>query len=71
MLLSGSIDTINVVKDLVNNLGVPVAMIAYFIWDKANATAKMVTAINNNNAILAKLLTKLGKDDLADSVGNE
>jgi len=70
-LLSASADTVSIVKDLINNLGVPVAMICYFIWDKVNSTSKMVTAINNNNAILGKLLTKLGQDDLADAVKSE
>lgn len=52
--------------DLINGVGFPIAMVAYFIWDKTKVTSQMVTAINNNNVILQKLITVLGKEELSD-----
>lgn len=52
--------------DLINGVGFPIAMVAYFIWDKTKVTSQMVTAINNNNLVLQKLITVLGKEELAD-----
>lgn len=52
--------------DLINNIGFPIAMVAYFIWDKTKITNQLTTAINNNNMILQKLLVKLGSEELSD-----
>lgn len=60
-----------VLVDLINGVGFPIAMVAYFIWDKTKVTNQLVTAINNNNTILQKLITVIGRDDLADGVANE
>ena len=60
-----------IVTDLINNMGFPIAMVAYFIWDKTKITNQLVTAINNNNMVLQKLLTVMGRDDLSEGVGNE
>lgn len=60
-----------IVTDLINNMGFPIAMVAYFIWDKTKITNQLVTAINNNNTVLQKLLTVIGHDELAGDVGNE
>ena len=60
-----------IVTDLINNMGFPIAMVAYFIWDKTKITNQLVTAINNNNMGLQKLLTVMGRDDLSEGVGNE
>ena len=50
---------INTITDIISNLGFPVAMVLYFIWDKYKVTSNLVQAINNNNKILSMLLTKL------------
>ena len=50
---------INTIKEITSNLGFPVAMVLYFIWDKYKVTSNLVQAINNNNKILSMLLTKL------------
>ena len=54
---------INTITEIISNLGFPVAMVLYFIWDKYKVTSNLVQAINNNNKILSMLLTKL---DLVD-----
>lgn len=53
-------------RELVNGLGFPVAMVFYFIWDKTKITNQLTEAINNNNLILQKLLVKLDKEELAE-----
>lgn len=50
---------INTITEIISNLGFPVAMVLYFIWDKYKVTSGLVQAINNNNKILSMLLTKL------------
>ena len=50
---------INTITEIISNLGFPVAMVLYFIWDKYKVTSTSVQAINNNNKILSMLLTKL------------
>ena len=50
---------INTITEIISNLGFPVAMVLYFIWDKYKVTSNLVQAINNNNKILTMLLTKL------------
>ena len=64
-------DGVRILTDLINNMGFPIAMVAYFIWDKTKVTNQLVTAINNNNMILQKLLSVIGRDDLTEGVGNE
>lgn len=60
-----------VLTDLINGVGFPIAMVAYFIWDKTKVTNQLVTAINNNNLVLQKLLSVMGRDDLAEVKENE
>ena len=59
---------ITLIKDLISNLGFPIVMVGYFIWDKTKVTNKLVEVINNNNVILNKLISKLDRvvdtDDL-------
>ena len=62
---------INVLQELINTMGFPIVMVGYFIWDKTKVTNQLVTAINNNNMILQKLLSVIGRDDLTEGVGNE
>ena len=50
---------LNTITQIISNLGFPVAMVLYFIWDKYKVTSNLVQAINNNNKILSMLLTKL------------
>ena len=50
---------IKTITEIMSNLGFPVAMVLYFIWDKYKVTSNLVQAINNNNKILSMLLTKL------------
>ena len=59
-------DFIQILTELINTVGVPVAMIAYFIWDKTtvmkeqeNAIEKMTDAINNNTLVMEKIVDKL------------
>lgn len=54
---------IEIIKALVNDLGFPIAMVVYFIVDKYKTTSQLVTAINNNNTILEKMLTKFDIED--------
>lgn len=58
-------DFLNALIELIEQLGFPAAMVIYFIWDKTKITNQLTTAINNNNLILQKLLTKLGQEDLS------
>ena len=60
---------INQVTEIISNLGFPVAMVLYFIWDKYKVTSNLVQAINNNNKILTMLLTKL--DLVEEGLDNE
>ncbi len=64
-------DGVQILTDLINNMGFPIAMVAYFIWDKTKVTNQLVTAINNNNVILQKLLIVMGRDDLTEGAVNE
>lgn len=59
-------DFIQILTELINTVGVPMAMIAYFIWDKTtvmkeqeNAIEKMTDAINNNTLVMEKIVDKL------------
>ena len=60
---------INTITEIISNLGFPVAMVIYFIWDKYKVTSNLVQAINNNNKILSMLLTKL--DLVEEDLNNE
>ena len=60
---------INTITEIISNLGFPVAMVLYFIWDKYKVTSNLVQAINNNNKILSMLLTKL--DLVEEDLDNE
>ena len=60
---------INTITEIISNLGFPVAMVLYFIWDKYKVTSNLVQEINNNNKILSMLLTKL--DLVEEGLDNE
>lgn len=55
---------INIIRDLISNLGFPIVMVAYFIYDKYHTTSPLIEAINQNTTVIARLMTKIGKDDL-------
>lgn len=62
-------DAIEIVKDLVSNLGVPVTclIITFKLWNKERedhkAEMKEVTeALNNNTLVMQRLVDKLEKD---------
>ena len=57
-----------VINDLISNLGFPIVMVGYFIWDKTKTTNSLVSAINNNNIILSRLLEKLDSSELLKKV---
>lgn len=57
------------IQQMIANLGFPICMVGYFIWDKTKTTNSLVTAINNNNVILSRLLTKLDSDELLEGAG--
>ena len=59
-------DNINLFTELINSVGFPIVMVAYFIWDKTKVTNKLVTVIDNNNVIMNKLLVKLHAEELAE-----
>ena len=60
---------LSTITEIISNLGFPVAMVLYFIWDKYKVTSNLVQAINNNNKILTMLLTKL--DLVEEGLNNE
>ena len=49
--------------ELIKELGFPVAMVLYFIWDKTKVTDKLTSAIENNNRILTIFLDRYDKLD--------
>ena len=60
-----------VITGIVSELGFPIAMVVYFIWDKNNTNKSMIKAINTQNKILNKILIKLGCYDLIDEESEE
>ena len=54
--------------ELFNDMGVPVAMLIYFIYDKLTTTKNMTQAIENNTIILTRLLERFSSSDLADKL---
>ena len=55
---------INLLQDIVSNLGFPIVMVAYFIWDKYKTMTPLIDAINNNTTVLRMLLTKIDKEEI-------
>lgn len=61
---------IEIFKDIVSNLGVPIAclVVTFRLWQKETekhdqAEIKMTEAINNNTLALNKLVDRMGKND--------
>lgn len=61
----------NILTDIINNMGFPIAMVCYFIWDKTKVTNQLSQAIENNNLVINKLITVLKHDELAQDNDNE
>lgn len=51
-------EIINLIQEAVNNLGFPIAMVAYFIWDKNQTMKPLIDSINNMNTLLQVLISK-------------
>lgn len=64
-------ENINIITELINTLGFPIVMVAYFIWDKTKTTNKLINVIDNNNTILNKLLIKLGAEELTEEMDGD
>lgn len=55
------------IVDLISNLGFPIAMVCYFIYDKTTTLNKVTLAIDNNTQVLSRLLERF---DIEDGVSN-
>lgn len=51
------------IANVINNLGFPIAMVVYFIWDKNKSTQTMIKAIENNSKLLSLVLRKLNIEE--------
>lgn len=51
------------ITNVINNLGFPIAMVVYFIWDKNKSTQTMIKAIENNSKLLSLVLRKLNIEE--------
>lgn len=57
-------DIVQIVQEIVNSLGFPIAMVVYFIWDKNHTMEPVIESINNMNKFLAILCDKLDMQDV-------
>lgn len=57
-------DVVQIVQEIVNSLGFPIAMVVYFIWDKNHTMEPVIESINNMNKFLAILCDKLDMQDV-------
>lgn len=57
-------EILQLIEQTINNLGFPIAMVVYFIWDKNKTLQPVVDAVNNNSKILEKLLVKIDAEEL-------
>ena len=62
---------VNLITELINNMGFPIVMVGYFVYDKYKTTNKLINVIENNNTILNKLLMKMGHGELADEMDED
>ena len=51
------------ITEMINNLGFPIVMVVYFIWDKNKCMAQMCKAIENNTLVLEHIMGKLDIDN--------
>lgn len=54
---------VNMVTEMINNLGFPIVMVAYFIWDKNKCMSQMCKAIENNTLVLERIMGKFDLDE--------
>lgn len=59
-------EMLELIQAAVNSLGFPIAMVAYFIWDKQNTMKPLVESINNMNALLQVLIEKFDIQKVSD-----
>lgn len=64
-------ETAQIFNEVISNLGFPICMVVYFIWDKTHVTTQLTEAIENNNTILTRLLEKLDSYELVEDVNHE
>lgn len=55
---------ISILMELISNLGFPIVMVGYFIFDKYHTTSPLIDAINKNTLIMSRLMTKLDAEEL-------
>lgn len=48
---------------VITNVGFPIAMCIYMLFENKKNTEKLTDAVNNNTIIMQKILTKLDMDD--------
>lgn len=46
-------DVVQTIKELINGLGFPVAMVVYFIWDKTHQSKETMDILNKMSETLA------------------
>ena len=47
---------LQLISQAINDLGFPILMVLYFIWDKQQTIKPLVDAVNNNTLTLEKLM---------------
>lgn len=57
---------VNEFTQLISNLGFPIAMCVYFIWDKYKTMQPVIDSINNNSKILAILCDKFDLGEITE-----
>lgn len=59
------------IYEIISNLGFPMTMVGYFIYDKYKTMQPVLEAIQQNTIVLNKLLVKMGKEDLLGGESHE
>jgi len=71
VLMTHANEGYSIFTNVINNMGFPIAMVCYFIWDKTKVTNQLSQAIENNNLVINKLITVLKHDELAQDGNDE
>lgn len=58
----------DMIIELINSLGFPIAMVCYFIWHENKSTSGLIESLNNNTLVLNKLLVKLDHEEILEEV---
>lgn len=56
-------DVVEEIVKVITNVGFPIAMCIYMLFENKKNTEKLTDAVNNNTIIMQKILTKLDMDD--------